>query len=346
MPHRPIATALASICALTLSGSLSAQDLPRAEQQFAARDYTGIIDNLLPAEETGHLDDSQALMWLGIACEQAKVPPRNRAHPCNRRRAEIMVKAAERGHPEAMYLASVGLMGTGAGRIGISIPFLDDGKRVDALMWAALAAHFAQFIADDDLQRRASARAADLARGLHQELRGQESLAQRAMRQADAKKAALQDVVAEQSARQAHARAVAALGSSGKLPWLDAAAQRREHRYIAGPDSVEVEELDFMEEGSESDAGAPPHLDPGSIVRNGNQIQYVFAGMGDATLVQARCGDGTPTLIWDADFAPESPEYSTIWLFQPSWRQPIPRVRGELDYYRTITRKACSLAAH
>jgi TPR repeat protein len=185
MPHLMTTALLASAFALLPPTVLHAQDLAQAEQQFAARDFTGIIDTLLPAEEAGRLDDPQALVWLAIACEQAKMPPRNRAHACSRRRADIMIKAAERGHPEAMYLASIGLMGTGAGRIGLSIPFLDDGKRVDALMWAALAARFAD---SEDLYRRASARAADLARPLAQEMRGQETLGQRAMRMAEARR--------------------------------------------------------------------------------------------------------------------------------------------------------------
>lgn len=162
-----------------------ADDNALAGEAFRRQEYATVIDLLLPQEQAGQLTDTTALMQLALACEQATLPPRNRKHECNKRRAEIMVKAAERGNPQAMYGASIGLMDSGLGRVGIRLPFVDDGKRVDALMWAALAARFAT---DDDLYRKASARAADLARPLAQEWRGQETLGQRAMRMAETKR--------------------------------------------------------------------------------------------------------------------------------------------------------------
>lgn len=165
----------------------SAQDLAVASAAFQDNDLPTVIGLLLGAEESGRLDDTEALMQLALACEQARIPPRNKRHPCSKRAADIMVKAAERGDPRAMFAASIGLMNTGAGRIGLALPFVDDNKRVNALMWAALAANFAM---DDTLRHRASRRATELARQLHGEWRGQESLAQRAMQLAESRRQA------------------------------------------------------------------------------------------------------------------------------------------------------------
>lgn len=184
---------LQRLCLLTMLGAAAttaqAQDMQAASAAFQRGDLPTVIELLLPAEQAGRLNDAQPLMQLALACEQASFPPRNRRHECHKRRAEIMVKAAELGNAQAMFAASIGLMDSGLGRIGIRLPFVDDGKRVDALMWALLAARFAT---DDDQYRKASARAADLARPLAQEWRGQETLGQRAMRMAEAKRQAFE----------------------------------------------------------------------------------------------------------------------------------------------------------
>ncbi|TWT20152.1 hypothetical protein FQY83_10420 [Luteimonas marina] len=187
--RNPVPTTV--FCALVAAATAAhaQDDLEQARRAFQQHEYPAVIDILLPQEQAGQLDKAEPLMWLALACEQAKLPPRNRPHDCFKRRAEIMVKAAELGNPHAMFGASIGLMDTGAGRIGLRLPFLDDGKRVDALMWAALAANFAT---DDDLRAKASARAAQLARPLSQEWRGQETLGQRAMRMAEAKRVAFE----------------------------------------------------------------------------------------------------------------------------------------------------------
>jgi len=312
--------------------------LAAASQAYDRRDYPAVIEHLLPLEQSGRLKTAGPLMWLALSCEQATLPPRNHPHACHKRRVEIMLEAAEMGNPYAMYGASIGLLDTGMGRFGIRLPFADDGKRVDALMWALLAADLAS---DGDLRGKASERARQLSRNLQQEWRGQETLAQRAMRKAEARKPGLQALAAR---NQGNAPA-----ASGKVAgWLDPAAQRKPLHYVMRSGTgVVVEDLDGTDTAPDaSDEGVAPSIDRASIVRNGDRVQYVYSGMDEVTLIQAHCSGGMPTLIWAGDFEPDHPEDSNRWVFQPATRQPIPRDSGYLEYYGAITRKACALSGH
>jgi hypothetical protein len=332
-PSIPALALLAALLACGASRPAHADAVADARRAFQQHEYATVIDVLLPLEQARELTTAEPLMWLALACGQARIPPRNARPKCYKRRADIMVEAAELGDPRAMFDASIGLMDTGMGRFGLHLPFAGDANRVDALMWAVLASELAT---DRELRTRAAARAQQLARNLQQEWRGQETLAQRAYRQAEARKPKLE-------AQMGRNRTDASTGTGG-AKWLDAAALRKPWPYRYGKHQVVVTELDFTDQAPDgSDEGVPPTIDPGSIARQGDRIQYVYAELGDLTLVQARCSDGTPTLLRGADYDPTHPDDDTRWVFPPAYQQPIPRDRDELDYYRTITRKACSI---
>lgn len=282
-------------------------DLRVAETAFHNVDYTAVVDILLPVYDRGELKDSRGLFLLGMSCR--------RRDPCKDRAGKIIREAADAGDIQAM----INLANSLDTRFD-SLRFRDlDLDRVTAYRYALAARN----LASDD----------------HQKEQAETVLAQVGRKLSASERSRLTpQPVAVPAIRTIAADTETAAAATVEPGWLDTASLRMPQRYRPGPNVVKVGEDHPTEEG---DAGVADEIDADSVIRHGDEIQYIYSGMDTVVLIQASCQGGAPTLIWEAD--PYDAAADGSLTFHPQARQPIPQERRWIDYYGALTRKACSL---
>lgn len=280
--------------------------LGRAEAAFAKVDYSSVVALLLPLYERGALQDSRGLFILARSC--------SRRDSCRARSGRILREAADAGDVQAM-------INLAAGPDARSPSLRTAGGEIDRAT-AYRYALAARALASDGPQRQQAEEVLDRV--------GRPLTA--------AERSGLTPYpVAIPPVRQAPQATAPAVAGAVVPGWVDEAAQRRPQRYVpgaedqgGGPDMAQAE----------SDADVPDRIDPRSIIRRGERVQYVLSGMDTVVLIQARCSGGAPDLVWEAD--PQDAEEDGTLVFLPGARQPVPQEQRWIEYYAALTRQACS----
>lgn len=315
----PVLSCAVAACLASAFTTASAQsaDLAAAEAALRANNHADIVKLLLPAYRNGTLKDPRSLYILSRGCYFHRPTPMQalKQQACNNQSGRITFAAADAGNVDALLDLAV--------TMDTDLPSLRHPDLPQDRAKAYRAALLATQLATTTEEReRANKAAANVGARLNPA----------------AKNAVTESVNAYLAANGLAPVTTAASARSGGPIWLDAAALNTPYRYRPGPNLVKVGEDNLQ---AESDAGIAEEIDVDSIVRSGDSIQYVYSGMDNVVLIQANCRSGAPSLIWEADIY-DAAEDGTL-TFPPDYKQPIPQGRKWIEYYQSLTGKACSL---